>query len=268
MLRKHGRGLLFVLALALVVGAPTYAALTSANYANCAQHQGHYPTKDNNYNKSSTVLVPAQGDVRIFWRCVGGYANENGNAITAASTFLLLIVTGLLGLIAYRQYTTTRAQLRAYIFVESASIQDQATPPNVPVPASSGCPFSRVIIKNFGQTPAINVRHFSAITVCQAGTDDTACPSPPDSLIKAAAATVIGPAATTSSDSNLGRALTPYEVAALLTVGQALYVYGRITYEDVFGRRHETTYRLGYAGVYPPHPHTTLLFTQNGNSAR
>jgi hypothetical protein len=199
--------------------------------------------------------------------CAARVTRHDGEAITAISTAILTFVTLGLVLLGMEQSRTTRAQLRAYVLVESASIQDQGTLPSAPVQATSGCPFARVIIKNSGQTPATEVRHISRITIGQVGTDDILCVSPTDQLIAVAPATIIGPSGTTSSDSNLGRALTPFELTAMAAVGQALYVYGRITYRDVFGRKHETNYRLGYAGGYPPHPQTVLLFTQNGNSA-
>lgn len=254
------------LAIALVVLGPIYAAVTSADFANCQQNQGQYPTAENKYNKVAILLVPAPSAARVLWRCVGGYSNSASGAITALSALLLLFVTGILGWIAYRQYTTTRAQLRAYVFVESASIYDGATPQNAFVQATGGCPYSRVIIKNFGQTPAVKVRHVSRIVICQVGTDDAVCVMPPG-ILTGASSTTIGPGATTSSDHNLMRALTQFEISALQAVGQALFVYGLISYEDVFGISHQTTYRLGYAGGYPPHPQTTLLFADGGNNA-
>lgn len=197
--------------------------------------------------------------------CANRVARHDEGVITAIATALLTLITLGLVFLGLEQSKTTRAQLRAYILTESTGIQDQGTLPNAAIQATSGCPFYRVIIKNYGQTPAIDVRHASFIVIGQAGTDNALCVLPDDATMAAAAATIIGPSGTTTSDGSLGRPLTPFEINALAAVGQAIYVYGRIIYWDVFGRKHETTYRLGYAGVYPPHPQTTLIFTQNGN---
>ena len=50
----------------------------------------------------------------------------NENQWTAISTFLLVIVTGLLAGIAYGAIRTTRRQMRAYVFVDIGSITNVA----------------------------------------------------------------------------------------------------------------------------------------------
>jgi hypothetical protein len=141
-----------LIALVLVLG-PFVGMFSSKNFQYCSTHQGDYPTAQNDEHKTPAVFVPEASNVRIFWQCAGGFANDNGTAITALATVLLTIVTSGLVLIGYRQIKTTRAELRAYIFVEFSGIQDGATLPNAPIPVAAGCPNSHVVIKNSGQTP-------------------------------------------------------------------------------------------------------------------
>jgi hypothetical protein len=262
MVQKYWRQTLLVIALALLVVAPLYAAVTSANYDNCAAHQGQYPTKDNNYNKPSSPLVPAPNGVRIFWRCIGGYANENGNAITAASTFLLLIVTGLLGWVAYRQYTTTRAQLRAYIFPEGANVYCPGTF-NPPDPINKDNPYVMWAIKNSGQTPAYEVVHWGEIDAREVARESLLVTPP----LTRKSVMSLPPGGHSEKRSYLGRTLSAAEISDL-NLGRAIYLHGILRYDDAFGQEHTTRYRLKYQGPWPPPVSGgSFLFCDEGNTA-
>src|SRR2546430_15101291 len=78
--------------------------------------------------------------------------NDYGVAIAALATVLLTFVTGGLVWVGYIQLRTTRAQLRAYAFVESAHIEGVA----IGQPSRA-----YVTIKNFGQTSAFRLRQWA-----------------------------------------------------------------------------------------------------------
>jgi hypothetical protein len=76
---------------------------------------------------------------------------------TAFATVLLTIVTACLGWLAYRQVLTTRAQLRAYVFVSSAKVTN--------VVDGDGMAEAHVMIKNSGQTPAYEVAQVGGFAI-------------------------------------------------------------------------------------------------------
>ena len=232
MLRTFLRRLAWALiVLALVLG-PILAVLASEKFQYCYAHQGNYPSAQGEADKSSAVLVSEPSAGALVYRCLGGFANDNGVAITALATILLTVVTGGLVFVGFRQHTTIRAQLRAYVFVENCAIVDGPTPPNIPVPAPTGCPNSRVLINNFGQTPAFNVRHTSQLIIAPHNVHGTL---PTDASIRSMpGGTSIGPSGMTTMDRNLFRQLTAFEIQALGTAGMALIVFGKIIYDDAF----------------------------------
>src|SRR5664280_749955 len=94
------------------------------------------------------------------------YLETHNPIITAIATALLACVTGGLVWMAYLQIKTTRAQLRAYVFPESASLCDGSMliPPN---PAKANEPGVVFTWKNTGQTPASNVVSWGQIAVIE-----------------------------------------------------------------------------------------------------
>ncbi len=208
--------------------------------------------------------------MRDFLICVRVFLETHDGAITAVATVLLMINTGALAWIGYRQIVTTRAQLRPYVFIDSGSIVDGATPPNVSAPAQTGCPNSGLLIKNSGVTPAFKTRHWSAVKLTHV-TLDARLPAgvldAPADITNICSPTTIAPGATSTLTRNLMRTITPYEIGLLANPAFAIISYGKITYEDSFGIQHETNYCLGYAGAYPRPTGTILVYMTDGNSA-
>jgi hypothetical protein len=84
---------------------------------------------------------------------IGAFANEYGVATTALATLLLTFVTAGLVLMARRQIITSRAQLRAYVAIESGQIHALA----------GDQPRAQMTLKNYGQTPAYKFRLVGAM---------------------------------------------------------------------------------------------------------
>jgi hypothetical protein len=55
------------------------------------------------------------------------------------------------------------------------------------------------------------------------------------------------------------------EISEIRSFKKAIYVHGRIEYEDAFKRKRFTNFRLVYAGQYPPPPSAVFSFCQEGN---
>ena len=179
------------------------------------------------------------------------FADTHNGLITAIATALLTGITYMLVQVTRHQSENSKQQLRAYVFVENVFIADGPTPPLAAVPSATGCPSSRVVIKNSGQTPAHEVRHlFDILLVPAISLNAPVFPS--DATVMASTPVSFGTNGITNLDRNLGRVLTPGEIAALVPAAMALVVVGKIIYQDVFGDEHVTEYNLGWAGQYPP----------------
>jgi hypothetical protein len=146
--------------------------------------------------------------------------------VVGALQFMALVATVLV------MTRTSRRQLRAYVFNDHANIVDFD---NVPV--------AQLLLKNAGQTPAHSVVAWNAV---QLG------PFPLNiELIEPRDAEVsrcnLGPGMTFHLTTRLSR--LPESVKAAIRDGrEALYVYGRADYVDVFGRPRFLEWRLFYGG--------------------
>jgi hypothetical protein len=108
------------------------------------------------------------------------FADRYNGIITAISTALLAIITWRLSSLAHEQSSTDRAQLRAYVFQEAASLYDGGSLNPKPVVNRSDQPGVSFSIKNFGATPAYNVIHWSQIDVLEVFREETLiAPTPP-----------------------------------------------------------------------------------------
>jgi hypothetical protein len=158
-------------------------------------------------------------------------------AVGTAATFGSLILV----VIALRQTrrayaladATAKRQLRAYICTERAALiltQDDLG--------------ARVVLKNFGQTPALNVRSWIHIWIANFPLDMDLPEAPPD-LRKASA--VIAPGFHSEFVHTRGLHLDAHDRAHVESGNAGIYVYGETTYDDIFGQSHRTKFRLvGY----------------------
>jgi hypothetical protein len=197
-----------------------------------------------------------------FIVCLGSFLEHHDGVITAVATVFLMIITGGLVWVGYRQIVTTRAQLRAYVLPDVAGILDgmMLTPND---PARANMPGIGLTIKNFGQTPAYDVISWAQIAVINI-TDEEKQIVP--TLQKIGAAT-IGTGGTINKFLWFGRALTAYEMSDVGTGVRAIYIFGRIEYRDIFKRHKGTNFRFRYSGVFPPPPNAIMNISEKGNSA-
>lgn len=151
--------------------------------------------------------------------------------MTAVATLLLFLITCLLGLLAYRQDKTSRAQLRAYLFAEDPRIQEGG---------AMGYPTAKLWIKNFGQTPAygVAIKHFISFNHYPIPTLEDM--PKPDEISR----TNLGPGQRLRIEISMEEALTSPEYDAIYQGRAAIYVFAVVQFTDAFDCQWRSTIRL------------------------
>ncbi|MGQ0742021.1 MAG: hypothetical protein ACT4OG_06970, partial [Alphaproteobacteria bacterium] len=208
-------------------------------------------------------------DSTHFWmrfrgsgHCLGSYLSNSDNGITGFATFLLFIVTGGLVWLGIEQVRTSRKQLRAYIQPDAAVLCDGMglTPPQ---PARKDIPGVAFTIKNGGQTPGLKVICWAKIDVIEpANEGNLKAPQLQDQFTFTLGPGVISPKAMW-----FDRSLGATEIADIMAGQRAIYIYGRIEYQDIFKRPQWTDFRLYYIGKFPPPLGVSFSFCKKGNES-
>lgn len=183
--------------------------------------------------------------------------NDYGVAITGLATVFLTFITWQLVIVARDQSKTTRAQLRAYIWVAESSINDVV-----------GADYVHPVLKiqNSGQTPATDVIQWA---------NQIFGPYPLGHLIKelpgrlepeGASKSYLGPGGCLFLEPKAQRLYSPQEKAAINAKTGAIYVWGEINYVDAFREDRSTKFILfkgGDMGTQGPQ----LYSYRDGNEA-
>jgi hypothetical protein len=155
-----------------------------------------------------------------------------------------------------------RRQLEAYVLPENAGVFD-GTMLDPPQPQFKDVPGVVILIKNSGQTPAYRVASRAAIAAILVKDEgDLVLPPVEDKFML-----TLGSGGTFSKALRLDRALTNEEIIEIAKGQRAIYVYGRIVYQDVFKQHRYTDFRMHYVGNYPPTKGAILTFSDTGNDA-
>jgi hypothetical protein len=180
-------------------------------------------------------------------------------------------ITAVIAAAAVVQWRETRKtaerQLRAYVLNGSASIIDGTNLDPKPFIDRTSQPGLLFEIKNFGQTPALQLVHWNEMQVSPVSRE--ASIQPPASL-QNIAPMVLGPGQTSSRYRWLDRSLSVQEIDGIKSGLYAIYVYGRIEYVDVFHTKRWSVYKLKYTnGAWPPigPGAVSMLFCPDGNDA-
>jgi hypothetical protein len=215
---------------ALLIGLTVFVWIESfsSSFQICVNQETAKAAADqgNDKNYSFPILV------RSYARCTERFANERNALITAVATVLLSIIT--LGLVwsAVEQQNTTRAQLRAYLSVViGAAVYQDDTHKFEAKPA----------ILNNGQTPAYNVRYGIKAEILSdsvaAGFTFTEPPDVPKSQSS------IGPRENRLMSAIVVNRVPNNQIPNIKWgVGQALWVWGVVHYDDIFGKPHFTQF--------------------------
>jgi hypothetical protein len=157
-----------------------------------------------------------------------------------------------------------RRQLRAYVAIENIGIFEgnMVSPPQ---PVRVNVPGIAMLIKNSGQTPAYKVVSLAKIAVIAVQDEAIALALPP---MEERFSNTLSAGGTFSKSLWFDRPLTPNEIADIVTGVRAIYLYGRIEYQDAFNKRRFTNFRHQYVGQFPPPPNAILNFSDKGNDAK
>lgn len=159
---------------------------------------------------------------------------------------------------------SSHRQLRAYVLPEQSGILD-GTMLNPPQPARANVPGCGMLIKNSGQTPAYKVVSFAQIAILPVNSPSTQFIVPP---IPTRFFNTIGVGGTFSKSLWFDRALTAGEITDIANGVQAIFLFGRIEYEDIFKKHHVSNFRLHYTwGQFPPPIGAIFSFSEEGNDA-
>lgn len=132
--------------------------------------------------------------------------------------------------------TTAIRQLRAYVLIAGGDIK-------FPDP---GAPEAQIVLKNFGQTPAYNVRMWIHMWIEQYPLQ-VMLPTPPENFRMATS--ILPPGGHTDMFMRKEPPVSPQAIQLLGTTAGTIYVYGEVRYLDVFQVERSTKYRLMYGGA-------------------
>lgn len=253
-----------VLLLAIAGGAWTTSASSLHCQPNQAQNDCHGPyTGEQSPNQA---LSPFDGVMQWF-------GSRTDGEITAYATIIIALFTVVLGVgtifVVLDAREHSRKSLRPYLFNESTGVTDRGTVPNMEkadIIALWGYLAGYISIKNSGQTPAYNVLHWGDIAVWNISNEDALTGLIPTPLDRHSAST-IPPGGTNSKLRLIEPQLTPDQILGIRSMTLAIYVFGRIEYDDAFGRHRFSNYRLKFTGQYPPYQNAVLNFCDGGNES-
>ena len=185
-------------------------------------------------------------------------------------TLFLATFTFLLVKVGWKQDATIKQQNRAFIGVDSVSLNDKG----VIWKSGSGKPQivkadfrnigAYIVIKNSGNTPAYKVRHLAFVDVRRVNDEPTVFTP---KLIPEKSMSAIPPGGNTTKNIIRPPRMTPEELEALKVGTSAIYVCGAVHYLDAFGAERVTNYKMKWFGNYPFHPSTGGYFCDDGNEA-
>jgi hypothetical protein len=147
---------------------------------------------------------------------------------------------------------TAERQLRAYVHISAARAIQVGAAINYYVEA-----------KNFGQTPAYNVRLRYMVKLREV------ISSEPFSLpegAKASAAT-LAPGTPMHDEFTPNQMLGPNQLLAIKSGSKAIYIFGVITYDDIFNTERTTKFRYMLDGEVGPSNDGALRICADGNEA-
>jgi hypothetical protein len=222
--------------------------------------------------------TPSQAESKAGW-WQKFITDPNATFAGAVTAFTLaLVVVGAYQARRLRQAVdamraSERRDLRAYVVVNGGTIINVTGTPQPPTPGQPVQPAAALVnpaigpvaqltLLNAGKTPA-------RLVVCSAGIEFREFPlSSPPALAEVAspARSVLGPGVASTATRRMPQQLTPQQVIDLLAGTGAVYVYGIITYEDVYRESHTTSFRLMYHILTGVIPFTSeLTFCAEGN---
>jgi hypothetical protein len=242
-----------VATVAVVFGVVLFILGTSQTFQSCVGEHYHQEPSETFQEGLAQFLIAA----KTGSACTGEFVHKNVEAIIALFTVILGVATWLLWRATKKLIegaeATAKRQLRAYIHVSEARCGDFGFPTAIYM----------INYTNTGQTPAYDV--YSSIVIKL-----TAFPlSEPLEMVGdgTKGITTIGRDGEGHARIEAPRALTGEEYAAIRDGKAAIFVFGVISYRDVFGDNWTTQYRYYVGGDQGIRTDGFLASHSEGNNA-
>ena len=218
--------------------------------------KGYQPNCDNPQSDKDA-------DLCAQWAAVDQVMEANRLASVNVKLALLISVltfigTGFVGWTFLEGRTTSRRELRAYLFVEAIGLGAATSGP------TKGHPGGVIKVKNFGQTPAYRVLHYGVIDLVNS--QNPALTPIPEKL-EDISATAIPSGSGITAIRAIGRAMTRLELKNLRAGTMVLVARGRVEYIDTFGANRWSSYHYYYSGQWPPAPDMVMHIANDGNES-
>ena len=227
MLSRGNKVALFVAAVATLT-----IVWNSTSYVSCAKSGLDEVSEQQDIKDSTSFLRQLRLAPVTDVQCIGEFLEANNGVITGVSTAFLAWITYLLVVLGRGQEKTSRAQLRAYVMVGTATISNII---------GDKMPVAKIQIKNFGQTPAYNLNAGISMGFAKWPFQDVEWPT----FVfvgEKRSERPIAPGDDFPLLIDLGKALSAEQVAAIYGGRWALWVAGKVIYKDAFDNPRETEF--------------------------
>ncbi len=198
--------------------------LSLAPPKNCAQDQSE------NCEKYPNIVYSLKAETV---RVVEWFGSIDANSWTAFGTIVLAALTVLLARIAWQQFTTSRAQLRAYVALRPIHISSFD---------NDNRPIVELCIINTGITPAYRLRHHSQVEIFPHPLPDGFSLPPIRSEWSPPIVVFPNDPSAFTGTHTAGVAFTAEEIASIRAGSHRVYVFGLGVYRDAFGYERWTSY--------------------------
>jgi hypothetical protein len=193
-----------------------------------------------------------------FWSIFGKQLKIT-DTLLCGFTAVLAIATIGIGYATYLLWEgeekTAAYQLRAYVLMDTGQISDLN---NSPFKVS-------LCLKNSGMTPAFNVDFYQAVVIKEYPLE-TELMNP--KAIGPTSNTAVAPGKNMCDTFNSNITLTPERISAIKDGKATIYVYGSITYKDIYKETHSTSYRYNYIynqDDFGRNDNLPLIISKDGN---
>ncbi|VTZ28510.1 hypothetical protein MPC1_9370002 [Methylocella tundrae] len=176
--------------------------------------------------------------------------------IAALLQFIALIFT------LFVMVRNGRRQLRAYVFPNDACIYE-GTMLEPPIMVHKNKPGVLLNFRNCGQTPAYNVVSWADLEIAEPLNEEKLVAPKLEQKFPAS----LGANSVMSKTIWYRRSLTENEISDINNGAKAIYLFGRIEYQDAFKKKRATNFRLRYNGPFPPPKGVIFLHCEKGNDA-
>ncbi|MGX7874000.1 hypothetical protein ACVDG5_015690 [Mesorhizobium sp. ORM6] len=201
-------------------------------------------------------------------RLVRGFFEAHDKFWVAFGTIIIACFTAILGFSTIFLWRATRdlvndakhnseRQLRAYIFPHELNVTDVELGKR---------PAANMVAKNTGLTPATEVIAWAGVWVGNFPLAAELVRVTPE-FMRTASRRSVGPGASFTIIHAWNEALTAQHIQMLQNGTAAIFIWGEITYVDVFGQKRTTGFRSYYGGDTGLRPGGATTTSQEGNES-